>query len=1177
MTAVRDPEPAGDLAGATRPGQRRRTGGLSDSFPERATLEAVLKGATSPQGALKELLGERQLWWRCCSEAVRTDPPWLFGEHSEELASWIDATATDRPADQVTPAGHVYLLSRVLSAPDDKTENHDEALARLAALWRRSGLLCEAAALGPAHPSGQGVTGLPLAVARRLGAVVERIARLRSHVSGEKSGPDGAENQLVVAALLMAGVKARRRPVVSMPVVFAQSAGSSGRGVPEQGVTGVLELREFPAGPAGLYPDPRAMAGTRSPNGQFAASVGHAWSVAGPGREDRCVLWRIVVSDDPLPPRQIEGPSLGAAFALCLRELLSHPRSRRPSRAWARSVVYGLRPRTAITGALDGGELLLKVSSMEAKLLAARRKGLRLVAPEPNRLDVANASEPGDVRFARTLRQADRYARRFRTGRLITALSLVAAAAVSGLVAQQQGAEARSRLAAAHRLAEVSQSLVSSDAGLAGLFAVQAYRQHADPLTRQALFRAVTASPHLVSSVQASGPISALSSSADGRVVLAGSQGGDVEQWALTGTTASRGRPLGRLPGTVTMVASSSDGGVVAAIDHDTVSVWEAGEPVPAPLVTAGQQPTAVGISPSGRFVAVATTTRSWGVPPAMWVLDRAAGSTGRLDLQDMSISPNALAFPSETRLVLFDGGGYGSWQELALPGPTRTAGSGMGFGTHNSASALAPDGSHFTYSNTASPLPIWPAIGSPDIDKPPRAATTQEGRPAALALSSGGSWAAAAVGTTVYVSRTNASDEKPSQPVALPGAGVVSPHALTFLGTSGSRLLSASGDRLSLWDLAQYSRIATDTEARIPFSCNACAAPRVAAAPDGRSAAVLDGSGLVLDARNLDLPGTIRKSTDQPLLDDRHTYSAVVWRSDGSQVIAAASDGSARILDPHNGFRVTGNWPPLPNPLGLPDSPAVLRFLPGDREVAQLDGSGTIRVRDPATGTVLRQITGPRDMAPTRDGTRALHQGEADLDSRATHAAVILYRLAHETELRVFDVSTGGYRVIDAAGATGLAYVGDQLFVQREGGDLEIWTADGSRRLGTAKGTPGTAVGPVVGGKFIAEKPANENAVRLIDRPSGDLLGTLPLPAGIKPKSTGLSFSADDSRLVTATELLHTNDAIDRDLGRLVSWQLDPNDWIRGACEAAGRDLTPSLWRQYLGTDAPSNLQCTP
>lgn len=199
-----------------------------------------------------------------------------------------------------------------------------------------------------------------------------------------------------------------------------------------------------------------------------------------------------------------------------------------------------------------------------------------------------------------------------------------------------------------------------------------------------------------------------------------------------------------------------------------------------------------------------------------------------------------------------------------------------------------------------------------------------------------------------------------------------------------------------------------------------------------------------------------------------------------------------------------------------------MLQLLPGGGQVAELDGSGTIRFRDTATGQVLRQVAGPREMAPTSDSSPQLAQGQAALDAQAAHAAVIddqpIEPNGTNTKVVVTDTTTGRSRSIHEADAVGVAYAGDRLVVQLSAGDLEIWTATGSRRLSTIEGTPGTAVGPVVGENIIAEK-SSDDTVRLIDLPSGNVLGTLTLPPGSKPVSTGLAFTTDTTKLVTATE----------------------------------------------------------
>lgn len=1130
--------------------------GVDERFPDRAALVGLVQEASSPQAALRDALGERHLLWKCCSEAVRTDPSWLFDRRCEQLRSWFEETEPDRAAGSLTAADHAWLLGRALSAPSERIGEHDEALRRLTEAWRQSKLVSADAAPGPAQPYGK---GLSPRVAGALRSVTERIQD--SHEE-EWIGP---QNALVIAALLMAGAQPRRRPVVSVPVVLARS-GEDAAAVAE-GVTGILELREFPAGPVGLYPDPRAMARTGSPNGQFADSLGRAWLTAGPRRQGRCVLWRLVLSDDPVPPARIEGPSLGAAFALGLRELLRYPPTRRPAVARLRGVFYGLRPRTAVTGRLSADERLLKVSGMDAKLLAAHRKGLRLIAPEANRLDLLKAPEPGEVMFAATLKQADRYARRFRTGRLAVALSLVGAAAATGLVVTHQDAAAKERLATAHRLANVSQRLLQTDAGLAGLFAVQAYRRDADPLTRAALFQAVTASPHLVGSVQAGGPVSALAGSADGHVVLAGTSQGEVEQWRLTGRPTGPARRLGRLPGPVTAVAADANGGIVAAIDHGTVRAWVFAQPVPAPRTPAGQRPTAVGVSPSGRFVAVTTTTGTYGVPPAMWVLDRTTGNTTRLGL-DLGLDASAIAFPSDSEVMTIEDG-YGGWERFSLPAAARTGGSTVGFGIHNEAFALAPDGGSFSYTNGASTLPIWRSKGTPDSEKPSLLAQTHAGSPiAALALSPGGTWTAEAADTSIYVSRAAAPDEAPPAPIALTGAGAVSHGALAFLGGDGTRLISASGDVLSRWDIAQYSRISTAAAANIPSGCNACNPPDVVLSPNGRTAAVIDGNGGVLDVQDLP-PGVVPYSPKAPLLGGQG-YAAAQWQRNGSGLIVVSPlDGSAQIFSPQGG-RIIGTWPSLK----LSDPAVLLRSLPDGRRMAEVDRSGTIRFRDAATGKVLRRLNGPKDMA--RDSLD-LHRNDAALDPKADHAAVIDINGIDglidpdTTRIVVTDTVTGHSRTLPGKDAMGIAYAKDRLLIQRRNGNLEMWTASGDRRVGMFEGMADSDVGPVVGADdFVAE--ASREAVRLIDLRSGQALGTLTVPPALRDDSTGtgLAFSADGSTLVTATE------AGAAATGILIDWKLTPSSWIHTACTTAGRNLTPALWRQYVGTHSPSKLHCT-
>ncbi|WP_324606023.1 hypothetical protein, partial [Streptomyces sp. NRRL F-3273] len=104
--------------------------------------------------------------------------------------------------------------------------------------------------------------------------------------------------------------------------------------------------------------------------------------------------------------------------------------------------------------------------------------------------------------------------------------------------------------------------------------------------------------------------------------------------WGLEdGRFTGHHRRVGRLPGSVETVASDADGHVVAASDDRTVSVWTAGQKFPVPSLPEEQTPAAVAVSPSGRFIAVATESARFQVPGTLSVLDRDSGRTQQLKL----------------------------------------------------------------------------------------------------------------------------------------------------------------------------------------------------------------------------------------------------------------------------------------------------------------------------------------------------------------------------------------------------------------------------------------------------------------------------------------------------------------------------------------------------------------
>src|SRR5215207_10201771 len=122
--------------------------------------------------------------------------------------------------------------------------------------------------------------------------------------------------------------------------------------------------------------------------------------------------------------------------------------------------------------------------------------------------------------------------------------------------------------------------------------------------------------------------------------------------------------------------------------------------------------------------------------------------------------------------------------------------------------------------------------------------------------------------------------------------------------------LLSASGDKVVLWDLGQRDRISRATRIPIEPSCNACSGPRVAVSPDGRRVAVVDGSGTSVVIHRLAVGAASPQKVSAA--DLAYLFAPPIWEASGQHVVVpvAALAGGSNV----------------PTPAGLP---AVVRFWP--------------------------------------------------------------------------------------------------------------------------------------------------------------------------------------------------------------------------------------------------------
>lgn len=1136
--------------------------------------DSLSRPGTSPESVLGTLTGDLG-WWNACQDAIIRRPEWLLDGHGANMREWINDQTPAPGRDAVPEADTAFFVARTLSRAATADEDDVEDLAALVLRWRRSGLLLTRTPPGSGLVSPSSLAQVGQDTRRRIECVLTALRAPRDELQPDET----ARTMVALAAMLLSGLQPANRPVVRVSVVFGDSDESPGSGSPH-GTSGVLELREYPAGPEGLFPDPRSMSGTHA-GPAFTESLTHAWEVTPWPNQGRCVLWRLVLSDSARACPAIDGGSLGAAFAIGLRELFRRRHTaQRLGVAWLRKTFHGLRPRTAITGVLTGTEELGRVTAMGDKLRTTRRRGWLLVAPEANKHNDTETNSK-EVRFAKTLTEADRYARQWRVGRLLVTLTVVLACSATGVVIYVSDSVTNGRIQLAGKLADVSGSLLDTDTDLAQLFAVKAYQKNPGPQTRAALFKAVTSNPRLTRTFQADGDISATSSSANGRIVLTGTRRGLVQRWLPQEATRDQSpQPILHLIGAITDVASSGDGAVVAAAaDTGAVASWPGSPAISFPIAE-GQRPQAVAVSPSGRYVAVSVWDVGFG-SSTLYLMDRTSGRTEQHKLDGFSIPPDSIVFPDDDEVVLFDGS-YGIWERRVLPTFQRTEGTTLGFGVHDYGSAMSADGRYFSYTNGAATLPVWAAEGTPSIDEPPRTAQVRDGMPVALALSHDGSQVAYATRSAIYVAQPADRSTAPPPPLVLGGLASITNGTVAFLGPGGKRLLAASAGTLAIWDLDQVSRIATLVDATIPISCNACSGPTIGAQPSGTGVAVVDGNSVVVDVQRFGVPRATDQSRTAGLLSSP-TFAPPVWTADGNGIILVDSvDGSAEVVTPGRGLPVSRRWPVVRNPLGLSDSVSLVRLTPDGKTALVVHGSGAIEVRAVETGEVLRHLDGPREMAPTASGSTGLPQGWVTADQRADHVAVVdsaddATGTSTIAVVYVTDVTSGAVHTIDGPEVAGIAYTNDQLLVQRRSGALETWSLDGATLTGTLQGPAATIVGPVTdGSKLVAEinEASGTDTVQLLDYPSGSLLGSVTPPQGSKPTSVGLAFSPDGNHLITATED-DGNDKATMDTGYLVSWLMAPDAWMRTACESAGHDLTAAQWLQYTATQPPEDLSC--
>lgn len=729
--------------------------------------------------------------------------------------------------------------------------------------------------------------------------------------------------------------------------------------------------------------------------------------------------------------------------------------------------------------------------------------------------------------------------------RFIIGLSAaVVVSLVLGLAATVQWlrADSEARVAESRALATGAVNQLATGLDVAQLLAVEGFRHDDNLESRATLLRATLESPHLVRYLDAGAAVSVLTAPADGGTVVAGTEAGRVRRWTLDG----QARDLDGLTAKVTAAATDAGGATVAATDGKTVLVWS-GEESGAPVALApGDKVTALGLSPSGRWLVVGLAYPGAYDKGLLAVVDRTGAAPPRRI--EVALSVSTVVLPNEDEVVALDG--TGPWQRLRLSTGAPESGSVAGLaGAHDFADAVAPDGGAYAWTNGDAQIPVWRTDHPADADRPDLVAEAPGRSPEALAVAPGGGLVAVADSGDITVSRTRSPTAAAGRPTVLTGNAVVT--GLRFLDRD-RRLVSSSGNAVALWDLSQYTRTGRWTEAALPSTCNACGAPAVVVSPDGTYAALSpDGDGRVF-LTGLPTGAGAAGSTQALVADGRITTYR--WTGPATLEAVATQTTKVELVDAFTGTVVAGAPLSAAFPVTLhgavtvvvrsaaaaDDADAAVR----DRAAALLDEAGKHLPREPGT---LR----PPVVAADRTAAAAVVDGNVWL----------------------IDLLGGGVTPIPVGDAYNVALTADRLLVSRASGAFEVRDRATHAVVVTIRGAApaggGIATAPDGG---LAARVRRDGSVEVIDIARAGVLGVVGLPGatqyGMLP---GLAFTKDGASLVVA----YPGDPDGPGSGELDAFDLTPDHLVKVACATAGRDLTAAEWRQFVNDAVPDDLRC--
>jgi WD40 repeat protein len=783
---------------------------------------------------------------------------------------------------------------------------------------------------------------------------------------------------------------------------------------------------------------------------------------------------------------------------------------------------------------------------------------------------------PKDFLVGEHIRQHRRAMFLARSGATALAVFLICAVIAAVIaVGQRNTATNEGRIATARELAALAVANLGTHLDLAQLFAVQAYKMDQDPQTRAALFQSMTASPHLARYLPAGARVTSLVGSLDGNIVVAGTADGHVLRWDITRNTHET-LLVDSTP--ITSVATDMDGTRILAADGAKALLWHT--TTGRRQILQSSHSALVAVSPSGGRMAVLEKVADAGVPAGSHnELTTYDGDSGQQLIHTSLTSLwDKLGLPNDATVMLINGAG--EWERRSMPTLAVVASSPMnelspadagtigysaegdyyGYevfgqvnGWHLATSASQSDANHpdlQTTSGTRQQVDPLTTV-SPDGTS----AVTAAAQTVSFTISTDGTRVATAAAQTVYVAST-AADQQGGAPVQLTGNEGLTPDTLAFVGDQ--RVVSASNDKVVLWDLASPGRLGIDLGVQLNFGCVACE-PHMASSPDGHRVVFVTVDQATeyqlnypVNPQPLTGPGA-PTGTLSP--GEQGDEPVPVWSPDGTRLaLLGVRNNSTLVWDPNNPARTIAGWPST----NFQTYPVTARVSSDGTRVAIVDSHGNVFVHRFSDGTTEQNVPGSADLNTI---------GFPPPNSAAT----ISYDLAtaaliDQHGVTLVDIHTGTHHILPGGPAHGVLYTQNELLILRPNGVLEVWDMAGTRLLRSIPGTP--AYEPVFAaapqGGLVAIL-RSDNVVVLTDLGTGVTLGSFPLPPAPTPNDqTVMAFTPDGTKLLVGAEG-----------GRLTSWEMTDTAWVRAACARAGRELTAAEWTQNVGTTPTTSLSC--